>query len=148
MTTAWPAPLKLQLIPEITDAQIVEMLYVMWPVHKFTGDDEYRLIAPSGIDFRSQSYPWVDRPHGRAVGLGNRNHIGTILTMHTWAYYGFFKPTLAEVLAFIRRDVKDWERVRFFHVDGLEVVGDKAGGAMVNSGVHVAVCSLFGEEMP
>ena len=139
--------LELRLIPEITDEQCIEMLYSMWPVHRIGGEGQYRVIAPNGIHLRKMAYTWVERPEAREVNLTERNKLGTILTMHTCAYYGFFKPTLAEVLAFIRRDVVDWQRVKYFYLDPCEVMGDKAGSSMVNSGVHVAVCTMWAEEV-
>ena len=49
----------------------------------------------SKCDYFSQSYPWNAKRIEEAKGLVE---VGRITTYHSYGYYGFFKPSVAEVL--------------------------------------------------
>lgn len=138
--------LELTLLPKITDAQIREMLKVMNPI-KEVEEYRYRLMDIKGIHPRDFAYTWSEKPLGRPLKLHKHGALESrcILTYHGFGFHGFFKPSLAEVLACIRRDVKNWELIRYFHVEAIDT-DQKIFMPMVNSGVHVGLCRLFGEE--
>ncbi len=64
-------------------------------------------------DLFKAAFPWDPQYLSKAPPL---SAICTIITRHSWAYYGFFKPTIAEVIPFIPEELLP---VMF----GFEVVG-------------------------
>lgn len=88
----------------------------------------------------THSFPWEAKPTKEATGL---EEVGRIWTLHTWAYYGFFKPTLAEVIVQIPQDLL--EKVDYFLVRGPEDASDlnKTWKYVGDKGVHVAQTILY-----
>jgi hypothetical protein len=144
---------KPKMIPDISDEDLETMMKIIKPVCLVCEDglpesegvsgegSYYREIITQGVDRRDIAFNWGPSL-GRPVQIyrGGLNDI-QILTFHTWAYYGFFKPTLAEVYACIRQFVPDWSKARFFwldtyKMDGRNIIGD----------YHWSPCVLFGEE--
>lgn len=56
-----------------------------------------------GVHPRNIAFAWGPDPIGVTSEL---KEIGRITTYHTWAYYGFFKPTIGEVLAQIPAKIR------------------------------------------
>lgn len=140
---------KPQMVPAITDGQIEEMLAVMKPIMKVNGrgkkDDDghrWREILTEGVHGRDVAYTW-EAKLGRPLKLyvGGLNEVN-ILTFHTWGYYGFFKPSLAESLGCIRQFVPEWREVRFFWLDS-----GNMGPEHIVGDFHWCRCKLFGPEM-
>lgn len=135
---------KPRLVPEIPDEKLESMLAQIKPVERFEvcgGGYRYRLIDIAGVDRRRTAYTWKPKL-GRLVRIydGSLNSVD-IITFHTWGYYGFFKPSLAETMACIAHYLPDWSGVRFVwldknQVDSASVVGD----------FHICRCRLFGDE--
>jgi hypothetical protein len=83
-------------------------------------------------DLRNMSFLWDARPKlwGRTSDLG---YFASISTYHTFGYQGFFKPSVAEVLAQIPEDLLG-QTVAF------EVLGPSRATA---DGYHVATTRLY-----
>jgi hypothetical protein len=86
---------------------------------------------------RGIAYAWEPKPSWWPFFLGRLTPLREITTFHTWAYYGFFKPTIAEVLAQIPEDLVD--QVVAFEI--LDMINDNEA---LNDGYHVAITRLFG----
>lgn len=100
-------------VPEITDDQIAEMRHIE-PVLRI--EHMYRRIKNAdAIDPRDESCIWNAEPTDAepfTVGLLDST---TIITQHRSSV--FFKPSLAEVYAWIRVFVPEhWNRIRFFYL--------------------------------
>ena len=54
------------------------------------------------VNPRNVAFTWGPEAAGLASGL---KKVGEITTYHTWGYYGFFKPTIDEVLAQIPKEL-------------------------------------------
>jgi hypothetical protein len=68
-----------------------------------------------------------------------------IHTLHTYGYHGFFKPSIAEVIAQIPEE--DLLRVRWFSVEGPDDAADlNMFHDVVNAGFHVAKTTLYHDE--
>lgn len=141
MSNSLWSQVKPAIIPEISDADLEEMIGVIKPVRKTEGRNRFREIVTDGVDRRCEAFTWKPRL-GRPVRIyrGTLNEVN-LMTFHTWAYYGFFKPTLAEAYACIRVFVPDWRKARFFWLnsegmDHRNIVGD----------YHWCPCVLFGPE--
>jgi len=130
-----------KLIPKINSNDLEEMLSIIRPL-KMVEENRFREILTDGVDRRRVAFTWEPKL-GRPVQVyrGGLNDV-TILTFHTWAFHGFFKPTLAEAYGCIRKFVPEWRAIRFFWLnsqgmDRRNIVGN----------FHWCPCVLFGEEM-
>jgi hypothetical protein len=105
-------------VPVITDEQIAEMRHIE-PVLK---DGMCRRIK--GIEKvhpRDVSFLWDAEPTGDEFTFDSLN-MSTIITQHRSAV--FFKPSLAEVYAWIRVYLpEEWRRVRHFHMGECQRLG-------------------------
>jgi len=116
-------------IPKLTDRRIEQMLSQMQPVIGFVELGSGEMERNSGgqlyhieeVNPRNIAYTWSPKVTTRAEGL---ELLRDITTYHTWAYYGFFKPTIGEVLAQIPEDCID-QVVAFQTLsDDVDIVGD------------------------
>ena len=73
--------------------------------------------------------------------------VARIRTLHTYAYYGFFKPSIAEVLAQIPSHLVD--SVIAFETKGPGDADDlNDDRSALNAGFHAATTILYGEAQP
>lgn len=77
---------------EISDERLEELARRIKPVVRCDGDLYYIL----DVDLRNVAFTWDPKLKERAEGL---EELVRIRTYHIWNYYGFFKPSIAEVLA-------------------------------------------------
>lgn len=80
---------------EISDVDLVTSAELLTPLY-LKGDTLHQI--PDSVKLRGEAFTWEvpDNPVGK---LSDYRALGTTWTQHTCAYYGFFKPTLAEVYA-------------------------------------------------
>ena len=122
-------------IPKITDERL-EALYkrikplvrrgrLLWLIKRF--------------DFRTIAFTWDPTKRRPAFWVAP---LADIRTLHTYGYYGFFKPSIAEVLAQIPEEYMD-ETVAF-EVDGPGNAEDlNSESEALNAGYHVASTRLY-----
>lgn len=103
---------KVRRVPEITDEQIAEMRHIE-PVLRAPDSCMYRRIKGADkLHPRDVSFIWNAEPTGGEFAFDSLNAT-QIITQHHSAV--FFKPSLAEVYAWIRVYLGDnWRAVRFF----------------------------------
>ncbi len=131
---------KKSWIPAIDDADLDGMHSRIRPLVRAM-DGQLHTVAQH--DPRKQSYPWCDRVED--VDEGRLAVVKRIVTYHTWAYYGFFKPTAAEVFAMIPPDLRD--SVCAFEVDGPVDADDlNRHPVALDAGYHVAITTLYGDQ--
>ena len=120
---------------ELSDKQIADLLKRVKPVVRRNGSLYY--IKP--VDPRGVSFIWDPKTTKKATDL---SEVGKINTLHTWGYYGLFKPSLAEVLEMIPED--QIENCKAFETIGPDDVHDlNRQWAAVDGGYHVAVTILY-----
>ncbi len=89
------------MIPEISDERIANLLKRISPIY----EEEGKFFKIENVDPRRVAFTW------RGVLSSVENEIQGITpmkdieTLHTYAYQGFFKPSIAEVLAQIPEEV-------------------------------------------
>jgi len=95
----------MRTIPEISNEHLAEMLGRLTPVEK-VGDGEYReiLTEKDPQTSRGIAYTWNKVLTGEPIRLETS---GQTETYHSWGYYGFFKPSLAEVMACSREKIPE-----------------------------------------
>ena len=122
---------------ELSDEQIAEMLETMQPVVRRDGE----LFYIKSVDPRKVSFTWGPTTTKKATGL---LEIARIYTLHTWGYYGFFKPSLEEVLSMIPMHLIT--NIKAFEINGPKDVHDlNRQNDAVDAGYHVAVVTLYGD---
>ena len=105
-------------IPEISDEELMRRYLKIRPIAA-VGNGKYWLRNYSIDEMRNTSYFWnlfADRtePVGDALSCHDHHEFECL---HSFGYHGFFKPSVAEVLAQIPEDV-----LKRFTVDAFEIV--------------------------
>jgi len=122
-------------IPEVSGEEIKDLRTRIRPVG--VEDGEFFFYAP--CDPWTQSFPWGERdpaPVGTLVEKSRHR------TLHAYGYPGFFKPSLAEVLAQIPREELD--DVVAFRTIGPETADDMyRHPEEYHEGFHVAETILY-----
>ncbi len=124
-------------IPKVPKERIKELAKRIRPVVWFPviGLCYIKRVDPFNIAFT-----WDPRPRWKVFGL---KAICDITTYHTYGYYGFFKPSIAEVLAQIPAELLD-KVVAFETVERPETVDDlNREREALNAGYHVATTRLY-----
>lgn len=103
---------KVSRVPDITDEQIAEMRHIE-PVLRSQNSGMYRRIKDvDTVDPRYQSFLWNAEPTGEEFTFDVLNQTEVITQHHSSV---FFKPSLAEVYAWIRVYLGDqWNAVKYF----------------------------------
>lgn len=105
---------KINRVPKISNKQIEEMRHI-YPTLRVDGSFVKRVKDQELIDPRNQSFLWDAVPEGDEFTFHQLNS-STIITQHHSAI--FFKPSLAEVYAWIRVYMpKTWNMVTCFCMD-------------------------------
>ncbi len=91
-------PKKLE-IPEIDDKRLKELYHLLKPI--VTIDEMKYLLREFTLqELRNQSYIWNRHEDKREIIDSNKlETVDDFLCLHTWGYYGLFKPSIAEVLS-------------------------------------------------
>lgn len=91
-------PKKLE-IPEIDDKRLKELYHLLKPI--VTIDEMKYLLREFTLqELRNQSYIWNrDEDKRDIVDPSRLETVDDFLCLHTWGYYGLFKPSIAEVLS-------------------------------------------------
>lgn len=123
-------------IPKIAPKRITELLKQIRPCVR--RDDKLHFIQP--VDPRKVAFTWDPKLAGEAPEMPI---IGKIRTLHTYGYHGFFKPSIAEVLAQIPEDLLP--NVGAFETNGPETASDlDREREALHAGFHVAETILYG----
>ena len=124
-------------IPKVPKDRIKELAERIKPVVQFAHKGK-RYIKP--VDLFGIAYTWDPKAASKAKDL---KPLCDITTYHTYGYYGFFKPSIAEVLAQIPAEHLD-KVVAFEIVDSPQGVNDlNRENEALNAGYHVATTTLY-----
>lgn len=131
---------KKRWIPEVPNERIEELAERIKPVVQF-GQENRCYIKP--VDLFNIAYTWDPKVADKATGLKS---LCDITTYHTYGYYGFFKPSIAEVLAQIPAEHLD--KVVAFEIVGSPKTADDLNREheALNAGYHVATTRLYVRE--
>ena len=123
-------------IPVLSVERVAELFKHIKPVYEFDGVKRY--IKP--VALHTVAYTWDAKPAAEAVGL---IPLTDITTYHKWGYYGFFKPSIGEVLRQIPEDLLE-QVVAFEIVDSPKNSEDlNKNLTELNDGYHVATTRLY-----
>lgn len=126
-------------IPKVPDERVDELSKRIRPTVKFDG--ELRYIQP--VNLHTIAYMWEPKAAEAATGLVP---LRDITTYHSYSYYGFFKPSIGEVLKQIPDDLL--EQVVAFEIIGSPENADDLNDEQeaLNAGYHVATTRLYRKE--
>lgn len=129
-------------IPVLPLEEVDRRFETIKPTYRFKGKLHY--IEP--VHLHNTAYTWDAKPAGLAVGLAK---LKDITTYHSYGYYGFFKPSIGEVLRQIPDDLLN-EVMAFEIIDSPQTADDlNKHSEALNDGYHVATTRLYcrGEDM-
>lgn len=123
-------------IPEMSKEDVANRAERIKPCYRF--GDVLKYIEP--VDLYTTAFTWSPNPAENAEGLRPLNDI---TTYHSYGYYGFFKPSISEVLRQIPADIVD-KVVAFEIIKSPENSDDlNANIEALNAGYHVATTRLY-----
>lgn len=129
-------------IPDISDADLAEMATRFHPL-VLVKERVYTIRVDPNL--RGVAFAWNAKTLRR---LDHRKVVARFPTLHTYGFYGCFKPTIAEVLAQIPAEFRELPQA-YFLVCGPETAEDlDANSAELDAGFHVAETTLFVETRP
>ena len=133
-------------IPPISDEELMRRYLRIKPVAEVTGV-KYWLRNYTLKELRDTPYIWYVVPDKREpVGeaLSNHTHYD-FQCLHTFGYHGFFKPSIAEVLAQIPEEVME-----SYTIEAFEIIDRPTSSGDLNKfkkaleqGFHVSVVRLY-----
>ncbi len=130
-------------IPKILDERLQELCKRIKPVVRFVswfGKGKECLYYIKPVDPRKIAYTWDPKPRRKARRL---KKLCDITTYHSYGYYGFFKPSIAEVIAQIPEEYLN-KVVAFEIVENPEKRDDlNLHSEALNAGYHVATTRLY-----
>lgn len=127
--------------PKIDDTTLAKLAARVKPMVPNREDDGHLwFIKP--VDLRGTAFTWDPKPTKRAEGLAV---LTTIRTLHTFSYYGFFKPSVAEVLAHLTTFPQEWlDTIVAFHTAGPRNADDlNADMNAIIAGYQVAYTTFY-----
>jgi hypothetical protein len=127
-------------IPKISNEELAELAKRIRPIVRKASDINRLFFIKPDPDLRGLSYLWDVKYEEEATGLFE---FATITTFHTYGYHGFFKPSVAEVIAQIPPEFRD--RVVAFEITNRPFSAEDLNKERValNQGFHVAVTALY-----
>ena len=133
-------------IPQISDEELMRRYLKIKPIAE-VGDAKYWLRNYSIDEMRNTSYFWNLFPDKRKpIGKDLYTHdYHEFECLHSFGSFGFFKPTIAEVLAQIPEDA-----LKHFTIDAFEIIGRPTSNGDFNmyrkaldQGFHVSIVRLY-----
>ena len=125
-------------IPKITNRKLEELFTNLQPLY-LRGVELWRMARPASL--RDVSYIWDPKLTER-VSEERLTVLGHFRCLHTWAYYGFFKPSVAEVLSQVPETFLP--EAQLFQIFGPETSDDlNKESQALNAGFHVSTVVLY-----
>lgn len=125
-------------IPKVPEERIRALAERIKPVVRRPRSRDLHYIVP--VDLFHVAYTWDPKLAEKATDL---KAVCDITTYHTYGYHGFFKPSIAEVLAQIPEEYLD-RVVAFEIVESPNTADDlNREREALNAGYHVAKTRLY-----
>lgn len=132
------------MIPKISDTRLKQLAKKIRPVVRGS-NGTLHYIKP--VNLKETAFTWDPDLAEETI---SPTLIATIRTLHTYGYHGFFKPSIAEVLAQIPLDLLD--SVDAFETHGPDTAEDfyqdEETTNAFNSGFHTAKTMLYRSTQP
>jgi hypothetical protein len=140
--TLYSGKVPTDYIPKISEERLRELAGRMKPLIKRDG----KLIYVTNKNLKTVAFTWVEAGDLGATAGDEIVPFMTITTYHGFAYHGFFKPSQAEVLAAINKQLSPAELIQVvaYSTQGphdAEELNQQIEA--VNDGYHKAVTTLY-----
>ena len=126
-------------IPKMSDAEIARLYAIIKPI---VGHDTY-LRGLSANELTGSAYTWLNEPSDYAdkVDFSKLSVLEDRKMLHGYGYYGFFKPSVGEVIRQIPKEHLN-KVVAFEIIDGA-IAMNSTFNAELNAGFHVSIVRLY-----
>lgn len=126
-------------IPQMSNEEIAHWYETIKPIVKH---NTY-LRELSADELTGTAYTWLNEPSDYAdkVDFSKLSVLEDRKMLHGWGYYGFFKPSVGEV---IRQIPKEYlEKVVAFEIIDGAIAMNTTFNAELNAGFHVSIVRLY-----
>lgn len=129
-------------IQMMSDGDIARWYATIKPIVKNGGKSTYlRELLES--ELKTTAYNWLNEPkdYGDIVDYTKLSVLADVKMLHSWSYYGIFKPSVSEV---IRQIPKEYlEKVVAFEIINGAIGMDTIFKAELEEGFHVSIVRLY-----
>ena len=129
-------------IPKMSNEDIAKRYANIKPIVKNEGTPTY-LRELSEDELTHKAYTWLNEPsdYAEPVDYSELSLLADVKMLHVWAYYGFFKPDVGEVIRQIPAEYLE-KVVAFEMIDG--AIGyNSIFNKELNAGFHVSIVRLY-----
>lgn len=129
-------------IPKMSNEEIAKWYANIKPIVTNQGTPTF-LRELTNIELEHTAYIWLDEPSDYAdiVDFSKLSVLADVKMLHTWGYYGLFKPSVGEV---IRQIPKEYlEKVTAFEILHGAISMTSIYNAEFNAGFHVSIVRLY-----
>lgn len=129
-------------IPKMSNGDIAKWYATIKPIVKNEGKPTY-LRELSDSELENVAYTWLNEPedYGDIADFTKLSVLADVKMLHGWGYYGFFKPSVGEV---IRQIPKEYlEKVVAFEIIAGAIGMNTIFNAELNAGFHVSIVRLY-----
>lgn len=129
-------------IPKMSNEEIAKRYTSIKPIIRKEGKPSY-LRNLSNSELENVAYTWLNdsTDYGEFVDFTKLSVLTDVKMLHRWRYYGFFKPTVGEV---IRQIPKEYlEKVIAFEIIAGPLDIYTTFKAELNAGFHVSIVRLY-----
>ena len=125
-------------IPQMSNGDIAKWYATIKPIVKNGGKPTY-LRELSNSELENVAYTWLNKPedYGDVVDFTKLSVLADVKMLHGWGYYGFFKPSVGEVIRQIPEEYI--EKVVAFEI----IRGAIGMNTIFNAGFHVSIVRLY-----
>ena len=129
-------------IPQMSIDDIAKLYANIKPIVK-DGKTPTYLRELTKHELTHTAYTWLNQPsdYAEPVDFSKLSVLADVKMLHAWAYYGFFKPDVSEVIKQIPKEYLE-KVVAFEIIDGaigMNTVFNKE----LNAGFHVSIVRLY-----
>ena len=129
-------------IPEMSNEVISKWYTTIKPIVADEGTFKY-LRPLSNEELTRTAYTWLNKPtdYADTVDFSKLSVLADVKMLHTWAYYGFFKPSVGEIIRQIPKELL--EKVVAFQIIKGAIGINGFANEELNAGFHVSIVRLY-----
>ncbi len=129
-------------IPKMSNEDIAKWYATIKPIVTHEGTFKY-LRQLSDHELTNTAYTWLNKPtdYADVVDFSKLSVLADVKMLHTWAYYGFFKPTVGEIIRQIPKELL--EKVVAFQIIKGAIGINSFANEELNAGYHVSIVRLY-----
>lgn len=126
-------------IPQMSNEEIARWYATIKPI---VGHDTY-LRELSADELTGVAYTWLNKPsdYTNKVDFSKLSVLEDRKMLHGWGYYGYFKPSVGEVIQQIPKE--HLKKVVAFEIIDGAIAMNSTFNAELNAGFHVSIVRLY-----